>query len=79
MSGPPTVHTTEPQWRGGPTNAADQRRHPARRDSDGYETLNAKPDHGLLVEQPPAVDTADPRRHEGVTPRVAPRVGDLRA
>jgi hypothetical protein len=61
MSRPPTVRTADRSGVAALRTPPTQRRHPALRDSDRYETLNAKPDRGLLVEQPPAVDTADPR------------------
>ena len=38
MSGPPTVRTTEPHGVAALRTAPTQRRHPARPDSDGYET-----------------------------------------
>jgi hypothetical protein len=43
---------TEPQWRGGPTTPPTQRRHPALRDSDGYQTLNANPTRFWLSNHP---------------------------
>jgi hypothetical protein len=49
MLGPPTVRTTEPQWRGGPTNAADlASAHPALHDFGWIRDPERKPADGLL-------------------------------
>jgi hypothetical protein len=69
MLGPPTVRTTEPQWRGTPTNVADlASAHRALHDFGWIRDPERKPANGLLVEQPRSVNTANPRRHERVTP-----------
>jgi hypothetical protein len=61
------VRTTEPQWRGGPTNAADSALAPRPTRFGWIRDPERQPD-ALLVEEPPAVNPADARRHEGVTP-----------